>query len=258
MLFLAGVFLGNAAMAGLQMSISEEFAYTYGMLLVYPLQFIPMMLYVHRANRRISGVTDSIPIDNNGFEGRSGWCLALTASIMMLAAAFVIEPVTMLLPEMDAQTKAIMERLLSGPTWAVFLSVSVAAPLFEEWLCRGVLLKGLIEKTGPAWAIVISSLVFGLIHGNLWQAIPAFMMGCLLGYVYYRTGSLKLTTLMHSVNNTLSLIVSRIPALDDVEFFAEIISPWAYVASLIAFAAALTGGIALFSTIRSPFSRKKD
>lgn len=256
MLFFTGVYLGSAVMAGLQMMISEEFAYTYGMLIVYPLQFIPMMLYVYGVNRRISGETDCTPTVNNRFGGRSGWGMALAASAMMLAAAFVTEPVTMMLPEMDAQTKALMERLLGGPTWAVFLSVSVAAPLFEEWLCRGVILRGLVEKTGPAWAIVISSLVFGLMHGNLWQAIPAFMIGCLLGYVYYKTASLELTMLMHSLNNTLSLIVSRIPSLDDVNFFADIMSPWAYAAVLIASAVTLTGGIALFSKTHSPFSKE--
>jgi membrane protease YdiL (CAAX protease family) len=96
---------------------------------------------------------------------------------------------------------------------------------------------------------MISALIFGLIHGNLWQAIPAFIIGVILGYVYYKTGSLKLTMLMHCVNNTLSVIVSRIPAFEDVEFFAEVMSPWAYVTVIVAFAVVLASGLVIMKTI---------
>lgn len=84
---------------------------------------------------------------------------------------------------------------------------------------------------------------------NLWQAIPAFIIGAILGYVYYKTGSLKLTMLMHCVNNTLSVIISRIPGLEDVEFFAEIMSPWAYIPMLLAFAVALASGLLIIRSI---------
>ena len=131
----------------------------------------------------------------------------------------------------------------------VLLSVSVFAPFFEEWLCRGVILRGLLKKVKPVWAITISALIFGLIHGNLWQAIPAFIIGMILGYVYYKTGSLKLTMLMHCVNNTLSVVVSRIPGLEDVEFFAQVMSPWAYVLVVLAFAVVLVSGLVIMRSI---------
>ena len=98
---------------------------------------------------------------------------------------------------------------------------------------------------------MISAAVFGLIHGNIWQAIPAFLIGCLLGYVYYKTGSLKLTMLMHCVNNTLAVVFSRIPGLEDVEFLAEIMSPWAYILVLAAFAVTLVSGLVTIASARS-------
>ncbi len=49
----------------------------------------------------------------------------------------------------------------------------------------------------PALAIAISAIFFATIHGNLWQGISAFILGSFFGYVYYKTGSLKLTMLMH-------------------------------------------------------------
>ncbi|MBQ7899285.1 MAG: CPBP family intramembrane metalloprotease [Bacteroidales bacterium] len=258
-LFFVGVFLGVLISAGLALFISQDFALTYGMVIVYPIQFIPAMLYASAVSHRNMGFEPEYPLDNSNFGGRSGLGMALIVSVMALSAAFVIEPVSMLLPEMSEATKMAMEQLLNGPVWLVLLSVSVFAPFFEEWLCRGIILRGLLKKMKPSWAIVISALVFGLIHMNIWQAIPAFIIGTVLGYVYYKTGSLKLTMLMHCVNNTLSVVVSKIPGLEDVEFFAEIMSPWTYVPMLIAFAVALTCGLLIIRSIpltQSPFRKE--
>ena len=258
-LFFVGVFLGILISAGLALGISQDFAMTYGLVIVYPVQFIPAMLYASAVSQRNMGFEPEYPLDNNNFGGRSGLSMALIVSVMAISAAFVIEPVSMLLPEMSEATKMAMEQMLKGPVWIVLLSVSVFAPFFEEWLCRGIILRGLLKKMKPGWAIVISALVFGLIHMNLWQAIPAFIIGTILGYVYYKTGSLKLTMLMHCVNNTLSVILSRIPGLEDVEFFAEIMSPWAYVPMIIAFAVALACGLLIIRSIpltQSPFRKE--
>ena len=54
---------------------------------------------------------------------------------------------------------------------------------------------------------------------------------------------------MHCVNNTLSVIVSRIPGMEDVEFFAEIMSPWAYALVVIAFAVVLASGLVIMKSI---------
>lgn len=258
-LFFVGVFLGILISAGLALGISQDFALTYGMVITYPVQFIPAMLYASAVSQRNMGFEPEYPLDNSNFGGRSGLSMALIVSAMALAAAFVTEPVSMLLPDMSEAMKMAMERMLDGPVWIVLISVSVFAPFFEEWLCRGIILRGLLKKMKPGWAIVISALVFGLIHMNLWQAIPAFIIGAILGYVYYKTGSLKLTMLMHCVNNTLSVILSRIPGLEDVEFFAEIMSPWAYVPMIIAFAVALACGLLIIRSIplkESPFRKE--
>lgn len=248
-LFFVGAFLGILIGAGLALGISQDFAMTYGLVIVYPVQFIPAMLYASAVSQRNMGFEPEYPLDNNNFGGRSGLSMALIVSVMAISAAFVTEPVSMLLPEMSEARKIAMEQMLKGPVWIVLISVSVFAPFFEEWLCRGIILRGLLKKMKPGWAIVISALIFGLIHMNLWQAIPAFIIGVVLGYVYYKTGSLKLTMLMHCVNNTLSVILSRIPGLEDVEFFAEIMSPWAYVPMIIAFAVALACGLLIIRSI---------
>ena len=251
LLFVVGLMIGGGVMSALQVFMPSDLVMSYGTIIVYPLQFIPMMLYASAKSRFNEGFVEKEPLDRNGFGNRKGWSMALIVSAMAVAAAFVTEPVNMMLPEMSPETKRLMEMLLNGPVWIVLLSVSVFAPFFEEWLCRGIILRGLLKKVGPTWAIVISAAAFGLIHGNIWQAIPAFLIGCLLGYVYYKTGSLKLTMLMHCVNNTLAVVFSRIPGLEDVEFFAEIMSPWAYILVLIAFAVTLVSGLVTIASAKS-------
>jgi len=86
-----------------------------------------------------------------------------------------------------------------------FISVVIAAPLAEEWLCRGVILKGLLANRMPPYkAIVWSALIFAVIHLNPWQAIPAFCLGFAMGWVYWKTRSLWPCIFMHAVNNGLA------------------------------------------------------
>ena len=248
-LMAVGVFIGTMILAPFMALGYQHEVDTYGMLIAYPLMFIPAMIYASSVSRHNDGFVTSYAIDSNSFGSRKGFTMAFAAFVMALATAFVIEPVSLLLPEMSEEMVKAMEKLLNGPAWVTVLSVLIFAPFFEEWLCRGVVLRGLLNKVGPTWAIIISALFFGAIHMNLWQAVPAFFMGLVFGYVYYKTGSLKLTMLMHFTNNTMAFIVSRIPSLKDVDYFFDVISPWAYAGVYIVAAVALAFGLILFRGI---------
>lgn len=221
----------------------------YGMLISYPLMFIPAMLYASAVSRRNEGFITSYAIDSSNFGSRKGITVAFAAVVITLATAFVIDPIGMLLPDMPLEMELLMKKLLGGPAWVTLLSVSIFAPFFEEWLCRGVVLRGLLDKTGPTLAIVISALFFALIHMNIWQGVPAFFMGLLFGYVYYKTGSLKLTMFMHFANNTLAFAISRIPSLENADYFSDVLSPWAYGGVYAVALVALIFGLILFKGI---------
>ncbi len=228
-LFIAGSLLGSlvSGLFAALMGPSEEIM-AYSMLISYPVSFIPPLLYASAMSRRNEYFIRGYALDSNNFGAKGGAVTAVVVSIATLAAAFAVEPVAALLPDMPEYLKTAMESLTKGPVLASLLSVSVMAPLFEEWLCRGLILRGLLKKMKPSWAIVFSAAFFAVLHMNPWQAIPAFALGALFGYVYYRTGSLKLTMLMHCVNNTFSVIMSRIPAFAEADTFMDVLSPWAY------------------------------
>ena len=228
-LFLLGALLGNLTILGLQAFLGAEFAEDYGTLISYPIMFIPPILYASAMSRLNEYTTEEVPLDRGGF-GKKGWTvLIFTGIFSTIAAAFVVEPLTALLPDMPLWLEETMKKMMEKmPLWATLLSVSVFAPLFEEWLCRGLVLRGLLRKMNPFSAIAVSAVFFAILHMNPWQAIPAFCLGLLFGYTYYKTGSLKLTMLMHCTNNTMAVIFSKIPQFKEAETFMDVLSPWAY------------------------------
>ena len=110
--------------------------------------------------------------------------------------------------------KFLKDSLTSGPTSAIALfSIIVVAPIFEEFLFRGILLSYLRTKLGALHAIFFSSLVFSLFHYSPTQSIENFALlatlfsfGCYLGFVYEKTRSLYPSILLHVTFNSISVI----------------------------------------------------
>ncbi len=82
-----------------------------------------------------------------------------------------------------------------------FLMVAVAAPVLEETLFRGVLLRALLKKFNPWTAILLSAVAFGIFHMNPWQFLYATVLGIWLGYIYWKTRSLFYPIIIHMVLN---------------------------------------------------------
>lgn len=253
--FLAGMILGSLINVGLLLFV-PGFPLYYSMLIIYPVQFIPVLMYVRLKSMRDSTFERGYALDSKHFGKRGGAVTAVLAALGTVALALMLEPLMNWLPDMDETLAKTMEQLLDGPLWVSLLSMSVLAPILEEWMCRGIVLRGLLNYSrkgepgedgrrrgmNPALAIAISAIFFATIHGNLWQGISAFILGSFFGYVYYKTGSLKLTMLMHCVNNTVSVVSSKLPAFKDLGADAslmDIVPAWGYVIMFTVSAAVL-------------------
>ncbi|MBP5539002.1 MAG: CPBP family intramembrane metalloprotease [Bacteroidales bacterium] len=253
-----GIMLGVGVVISSIAAISLSkagFAPIYVQTISYPLLFIPAMLLASSQSRRNVFRIEPRPLDRpENWKGVS----ALVAVSGMLALAFLLDPLNLVLPEPDERIKAAMKMLADGPIVISLLCTAVFAPFFEEWLFRGIVLRGLLGKIKPFWAILISSLVFGLFHLNLWQAIPATLMGLLLGYVYWKSGSLKLTMLMHCANNTLSVILMNIHGVDASDTIYDLIPNKLVYGGIAAVAlAALVASIIYFSR-KTPAQAKEE
>lgn len=112
---------------------------------------------------------------------------------------------------------------------AGFITICMLAPIFEEILFRGILLRGMLQYgISPITAIVVSSLLFGIAHLNPWQFLGAGLLGAIFGFIYYRTRALWICMLLHALNNTISFIMmlkyeSMDESLTDSENYTAII-----------------------------------
>ena len=233
---LVGAFIGSIITIILGAIIGPEFIKEYGTLISYPLMFIPPMLFASSRSGVNSMNRNGWKLDNNHFAPLGATVCVLLCVAGVFSMGFWTDGIVSLLPDMPQALKDALTQLTGGTVWANFLAVSVFAPIFEEWLCRGMVLRGLLVKTKmkPVWAIVISAVFFALIHFNPWQAIPAFLLGCLFGYVYYLTGSLKLTMFMHFANNTLALVLGHIDSMKDMESWTDIMPVSQYLVTAAA------------------------
>ncbi len=165
-------------------------------LVSYLLPMIPAFIYIYAAKRDASS---SIPLQKGNFGGISPVAAYPLLAFAILALGFVTEPLSSWLP-MPESIKQIFEKILTDSFWA-FLTTVVAAPVIEEFLLRGIMMRGLLKHTTPLNAIVWSAFFFALIHMNPWQATGALIAGIFLGWIYWRTHSLAACIFIHAINN---------------------------------------------------------
>ena len=95
----------------------------------------------------------------------------------------------------------LLDSLLTNmPLGSVIIITVILAPIFEELLYRyGVV--GYCRRYGEWNAIIISGIIFGLIHTNIFQFFYAFLLGCLFAYIYIYTRQIKYTIALHMLFN---------------------------------------------------------
>ena len=107
------------------------------------------------------------------------------------------------------------------PFWANLLFVGILAPILEEIFYRKLVIDRL-RRYGDLVAILVSGLLFGLLHGNFSQFFYACMAGFLFGYVYLYTGKLRYTIALHmTVNLVGGVFISEVSRHLDMEALAS-------------------------------------
>ena len=102
---------------------------------------------------------------------------------------------------------ALNSMVIDTPIWFTFICTCVCAPLGEELLFR----KLLIDRTrryGDLASILLSGLLFGLFHGNLFQFFYAALVGMVLAYVYTRSGRYLPCVALHAAINFMGSVVN--------------------------------------------------
>lgn len=225
MFALFGMWVAGMVLAGIVeeilQSLLPENVMIYKSLVTDVLQYIPVIIYAAMKSRRNSKTETGYKPVSSHFAPFKVWQLMLI--IVVLTFAYMMasdlinywnEKFVMLIPAMQSLMDLLqgaLEDFEKIPAWIFVFSAVVYAPVFEEWLCRGMVLRGLLAKMKPAWAIILSALFFSIIHMNPMQGVNAFLLGLILGYVYYKTGSLWLTMFLHFMNNSSAFLRGLLP-----------------------------------------------
>ena len=97
----------------------------------------------------------------------------------------------------------------STDLWLNLILISLIGPIFEEIIFRKILIDRTI-KYGPLASILVSAIIFGLIHGNLNQFCYTVLVGGFFAYVYIKTGQIKYSIGLHIILNMLGSVLSMI------------------------------------------------
>ncbi|MBU0601072.1 MAG: CPBP family intramembrane metalloprotease [Gammaproteobacteria bacterium] len=132
--------------------------------------------------------------------------ILLLAPALMLGMNVIVALVQAAFP-MSAPEQAMFDRYGAGGI-AMFVMVCVLAPVVEEMLFRGVILRSFLHQYPRGFAIAASSVLFGLAHMNVYQFTVALVLGVSAGWLYERTRSLWPCIVLHAAYNSASFWTS--------------------------------------------------
>lgn len=124
------------------------------------------------------------------------WFLLALFTVLINQA---MTPLIAWIPKPDLIKRIMTEASQNNLT--TFLGIVIIAPVCEEWLCRGIILKGLLTRYSPLKSILWSTIIFSVLHINPSQVVSAFFFGLAFGWIYWRTRALWHCIFMHTVNN---------------------------------------------------------
>lgn len=205
------------------------------------------------------GFTRTQPMRELGFrQPVSYWMLLIGAALMMFVTLpltnllttwneamklpAVFEPIEDLMKQLEDAAADLTERMLNVDTvWGLLgnlLVIALIPAIGEEMTFRGVLQQALVRGTKNAHVgIILSAAVFSFIHFQFYGFLPRMFLGIILGYMFYYSGSLWTSILMHFINNGVAVVVAYLEykGLTDVEWehFGATDNAWMLIASLL-------------------------
>lgn len=139
------------------------------------------------------------------------WLFLLLVCVVSLARHFGLQPPVEPIHELIFQERRPHVLLLT------LALACLIGPIAEELLFRGVLYPALRRRTSRIVATLVSGALFSMVHTNLIGFLPIMVLGCLLAYLYERTGSLVAPMTIHILHNTylltLALVFRRLMTL---------------------------------------------
>lgn len=100
--------------------------------------------------------------------------------------------------------------------YAVFFSLVIIAPIFEELFFRGLILRGFLARYTAKKAIIVNALLFAVMHGNPLRIFATFFLGLFNAWLRYRSNSIIPSIFAHAFNNAMVFFVFLIFRDEDI------------------------------------------
>lgn len=130
---------------------------------------------------------------------------------LMWVSAFAISLIyqNVIMPHIsEAPTLAGLEEQLSQwPMWLQFVFIALTPGICEEVLFRGFALRPLEKSMGKKGAIIVTALIFSVVHLDLVRLVPTFALGLAFGAMAIQSGSLLPSIVFHVLNNSLAMFL---------------------------------------------------
>ena len=206
---------------------------------------IPFLYIMYRRDeikRKAHGRTERI-LNPNAF----GAAAVLVVALFSIGFADTIQvPLGVLIhDEAGAEINAsLFENVSLG---VQFISLCAIGPACEELIFRGLVYRRTRDYLGVWWAVLLSSIIFGVYHQNLTQGVFAFFFGIVLAAVYEHYGTIWAAIAAHAANNLYAVVLNAL-------LERELVSDTGYLFMLvISAAAAISLGFYIFK-----FDQKKN
>ena len=170
---------------GAQVVRGESFA------VIYPASMILAFLLLFAYIRLRDGKGRVARVSTVGFNPN----MILCGLIWLISAQVVVEPISLYLP--------VSESAAGQGFWAIVTAVFFA-PICEEFIFRGLVLESLLRRHRRLFSVIVSSLLFAIVHFQPSVMFSAFVSGLILGTIYLHTNSIFSTIILHSINNAIA------------------------------------------------------
>ena len=110
----------------------------------------------------------------------------------------------------DTAFVEVSDLITSNPLIVTIICAGILIPIVEEILFRGLIFNRIKHQYNFLAGLLISSLLFGIYHGNIVQGIYATLLGIFLGFAYHKTKSILIPVFIHMGGNTFVSIYAKL------------------------------------------------
>jgi hypothetical protein len=173
-------------------------------------------------------ITRTQPMRQLGFRKPiKGWMLIIGMALMFVSLPITnlltewnekmnlgatLETLENLIKQMEDMAADLTKRMLEVDTvWGLLFNLLVIAlipAIGEELTFRGVIQQSLTRRCNVHVAVFLSAFIFSFIHFQFYGFLPRMFLGLILGYMFYYSGSIWTSILMHFINNGTAVVVS--------------------------------------------------